>query len=94
VVFVAELGDNSVLVSRHDADESKPISSKWHLEESSCGCLKHISCFHVPISQSIHQDCNPSHASQKDLARGRNNRNLYDKSKRFLGHIAQMQNLL
>jgi hypothetical protein len=73
VVFVAELGGNSVLVSRHDDDENKPVSSKWHPKESSCSRLKHISCSHVPNSQSIHQDCNPSHASQKDLGRGRNN---------------------
>ena len=95
MIFVAELGDNAVLVSRDDADKSKPISGKWHLEESSRGRLKHISCFHVPNSQSIHQDCKPSHASQKDLARGRNNRNpRHNKSKQFLGHIAQMQDLL
>lgn len=94
MVFVAELGNNSVLVSRHDANESKPVSGKWHLEESSCGRLKHIPCFHVPNSQSIYKDRNPSHASQKDLARGRNNRNQhYDKSKQFLGHNAEMQNL-
>ncbi len=44
MILLPQLVHNQMLVSRYDSYHVEPVSCKWHLKESTCCCLKEVTC--------------------------------------------------